>query len=132
MGMWNNPTVLRFWNNSIKQLDDSILPILPELRQILLQDESNNEICCEIYLNLMERINKLFAGDASKRETLAIMIASENGLIPHLFCICAKFVNSSEPKAQQTFLFVVKLFNRLAFQSSLLFLEILQNGIDKL
>jgi len=48
-----------------------------------MQHESNNEICCEIYLNLIERINKLVTQDTSYREGLAIQIAYDNGLIPH-------------------------------------------------
>ena len=113
-------------------LEESILPILPELKQILIFNDQNHEICCEIYLNLIERINKIFANDSKKREALAIQIAHDNGLIPHLFIISNRLLLSSEPKAQQTFLYVVRLFNRLAFQSSLQFLEILQNGVDKL
>ena len=68
-----------------------------------MQHESNNEICCEIYLNLIERINKLIAHDPTKREMLAIQIAYDNGLIPHLFVIAQKVLGSNDPKAQQTF-----------------------------
>ena len=82
-----------------------------------MQDETNNEICCEIYLNLMERLNKMLATNLKKREKITKQIAYNNGLIPHLFVIANKYALMPDVKSQNTFLIAVRLFNRLAFQS---------------
>ena len=96
-----------------------------------MQDETNNEICCEIYLNLMERLNKMLATNLKKREKITKQIAYNNGLIPHLFVIANKYALMPDVKSQNTFLIAVRLFNRLAFQSCEQSLEILNNRVDK-
>ena len=124
--------VFKSFSNQDQDLETKILPILPKIKEVLLNSDRTEEVSVEIYLNLTKRIAKLYETDREEMENKIDQVALQNDTLPFLMGLAERAIATPEGKAHNLVLNLFTIFNKFAYMSSNLSEELMTRRIDQL
>lgn len=124
--------IFKTFSDKEEDLENKIIPILPKIKEVLLNSDKTEEVSIEIYLNLTKRIYKLYESNRDLMEQKINKIALQNSTVPFLMSLAEKAINNENNKGHSVILNLFTIFNKFAFMSSDLSQELLTLRVDKL
>lgn len=124
--------IFKSFSDKEGDLEAKIIPILPKIKEVLLNSDRTEEVSIEIYLNLTKRIYKLYENDRDLLEAKINLVALNNNTVPFLMNLADKAIDQPDGKHQVSILNLFTVFNKFAFMSSDLSQELLLLRVDRL
>lgn len=124
--------IFKAFSDKDNDLETKILPVLPKVKEVLLNSDKTEEVAIEIYLNLTKRIYKLYENNRDLMETKINQVALHNETVPFLVGLAEKALNAQDSRTHQNTLHLFTIFNKFAFMSADLSKELLLLRIDTL
>ena len=108
------------------------MPVLPKIREVLLNSEKTEDVSVEIYLNLTKRIYKLYESDRDLMEQKINSVALNNETVPFLMDLAEKAIAAGDMKSHNVVLNLFTVFNKFSYMSAGLSQELLLRRVDHL
>lgn len=124
--------IFKTFSDKEDDLENKIIPLLPKIKEVLLNSDKTEEVSIEIYLNLTKRVYKLYESNRDLMEQKINKVALQNNTVPFLMSLAEKAIDNESSKTHSVILNLFTIFNKFAFMSSDLSQELLSLRVDKL
>ena len=124
--------IFKSFSDREEDLELKIIPILPKIKEVLLNSEKTEEVSVEIYLNLTKRIYKIYEADRDLMEQKINSIALQNETIPFLMDLAEKAIMAGDIRSHNVVLNLFIIFNKFSYMSADLSQELLVRRVDNL